>query len=241
MKCEICGNEHDGSYGSGRFCSNHCHHVYIGKQTKVHKCNFNARSRAPYGTWKCWKCDIIFQTKRELLQHNHDTHPVIANCAWNKGLTKNTDKRVLKSSQTLKSRYVSGEIVTPMKGKHHSLESRHKTRISTLEYLKSVKGHIKPRYNVNSIPIIEKYSSEYGWNMQHAENGGEINMFGFWLDGYDKEKNIIFEYDEPRHYIDVDNNILRQKDIDRQNFLIEKLHCTIYRFNEATGILWRVN
>ena len=38
--CENCGNEHDGSYGSGRFCSNHCRHVSIGKQTKKHICNF---------------------------------------------------------------------------------------------------------------------------------------------------------------------------------------------------------
>ena len=31
MKCELCGEEHDGSYGSGRFCSKHCRMVYIGK------------------------------------------------------------------------------------------------------------------------------------------------------------------------------------------------------------------
>ena len=30
--CENCGNEHDGSYGSGRFCSAHCRRVWIGKQ-----------------------------------------------------------------------------------------------------------------------------------------------------------------------------------------------------------------
>ena len=32
MKCENCGNEHDGSYGSGRFCSDHCRRVYSGKK-----------------------------------------------------------------------------------------------------------------------------------------------------------------------------------------------------------------
>jgi len=32
MKCENprCSKEHDGSYGSGRFCSDHCRRVYIG-------------------------------------------------------------------------------------------------------------------------------------------------------------------------------------------------------------------
>ena len=63
--CENCGNEHDGSYGSGRFCSNHCRHVFIGKQTKKHICNFqNTRKKSPYGTWKCDKCDLIFETRR---------------------------------------------------------------------------------------------------------------------------------------------------------------------------------
>ena len=33
MKCENCGNEHDGSYGSGRFCSDHCRRVYSGKKS----------------------------------------------------------------------------------------------------------------------------------------------------------------------------------------------------------------
>ena len=31
MKCENCGKEHDGSYGSGRFCSKLCAHSFVGK------------------------------------------------------------------------------------------------------------------------------------------------------------------------------------------------------------------
>ena len=38
MKCENCGEEHDGSYGSGRFCSKHC------------KCSFNAKKCKKYPT-----------------------------------------------------------------------------------------------------------------------------------------------------------------------------------------------
>lgn len=53
------------------------------------------------------------------------------------------------------------------------------------------------------------------WNLRHAENGGEIIKFGYFLDAYDEEKNIVVEYDEPRHYIDVENNILKSEDIKR--------------------------
>lgn len=50
MKCEVCGCEHNGSYGSGRFCSNHCRRVFCGlkrnespnkkfREKKILKCN----------------------------------------------------------------------------------------------------------------------------------------------------------------------------------------------------------
>ena len=35
MKCENCGNEHDGSYGSGRFCSKHCSQSFLAKLQNV--------------------------------------------------------------------------------------------------------------------------------------------------------------------------------------------------------------
>lgn len=80
-----------------------------------------------------------------------------------------------------------------------------------------------------------------GWNLQHALNGGEIEIDGYWLDGYDKEKNIVFEFDEPYHYIDWKNNILREKDIDRQNYIINKLHCEFYRYNQRKDYFYKVS
>ena len=78
FKCENpgCPNEHDGSYGSGRFCSEHCRRVYIGKHsfdTKITNGTYrtpfsytgtNPRPRAKHGTWKCVECDLIFDTRR---------------------------------------------------------------------------------------------------------------------------------------------------------------------------------
>ena len=42
MKCENCGNEHDGSYGSGRFCCFECKQNYCSKpkSNKEYKCKF---------------------------------------------------------------------------------------------------------------------------------------------------------------------------------------------------------
>ncbi len=62
-------------------------------------------------------------------------------------------------------------------------------------------GQMFPGYNRQSIPIIEQYGKERGYNFQHAENGGEFRIpeLGYWVDGYDKENNIVIEYYEDRH------------------------------------------
>lgn len=59
-----------------------------------------------------------------------------------------------------------------------------------------------PNYNVNAIQIIEEYGNKHGYNFQHAENGGEyfVEGLGYYLDGYDIEKNIAIEIDESHHF-----------------------------------------
>ena len=62
-----------------------------------------------------------------------------------------------------------------------------------------------------------------GTHIQHAENGGEyhIKELGYWVDGYDTENNIIYEYDEKRHFNHdgtlCDKDIQRQKEIEEHH------------------------
>lgn len=163
------------------------------------------------------------------------------NKAWNKGLTKETDKRVKAGAKTLKESYATGKIENHNKGKKCSNEQKEKTRISTLKYLEKTKGPIRQRYSINACKYIDELNKKIGWKLQHAENGGEVSVAGYFLDGYDKELNIAFEYDEPAHYIDVENNILREKDVERQNYIIEKLNCKFYRYNEKLDKFYEIN
>lgn len=74
----------------------------------------------------------------------------------------------------------------------------------------------RPRYNKSSIPILEAIAKEHGWNIQHAENGGEFYTgIGYFVDAYDKEKNIVLEFDEAAHYADAENSILSEKRFDK--------------------------
>ena len=114
--CEFCNCQHDGSYGSGRFCSKSCRMAYIASKVKSHKCNWNSnKNHKPFGTWKCPHCDFIGETRAKLKEHQHKEHPhFCVEGGWNKGLTKETNSIVKQygehSSKSLKEGYSFGRI-----------------------------------------------------------------------------------------------------------------------------------
>ena len=126
-------------------------------------------------------------------------------------------------------------------GIKYSDETRKNMRLNIKKYIESCKGGLKCRYSKTACEYINKLNEEKHWNLQHAENGGEFEVDGYWVDGYDKELNIVFEYDEPKHYQNIENNILKEKDQYRQNYIISKLNCEFWRYNEKLKLLYKVN
>jgi len=108
------------------------------------------------------------------------------------------------------------------------------TRNRMIRTMQEKPGQIYPNYNPNACKFIDIIGKKLGYNFRHAENGGEIFIDGVccWVDGYDVEKNVIIEYDEPYHY--DRKGKLKQKDIDRMNKIIQHTNCKFYRYNERT-------
>lgn len=149
---------------------------------------------------------------------------------------------IRKKSWIIRHKNIEQGIEIPaFSGKHHSEESKQKIRESTIKYIKSCKGDCKPRYNKKACEYINKLNKQNNWNLQHAENGGEYSICGYFVDGYDKDLNIVFEYDEAVHYFNKENNILKNKDIQRQNNIIKELNCEFWRYNEYLDLLYKVN
>lgn len=157
-----------------------------------------------------------------------------------KGQTKETCESLKKMSETKRNKFESGELIWSFTNHHHTDETKEKMRKSAFEYLKNMKDIKCPRYNKKSIDYIDLINKKYGWHLQHAENGGEIEFCGYYVDGYDKDKNIVFEYDEPNHYKDVQNSILKERDLERQKKIIEEIGCTFYRYNEYLDLLYKI-
>jgi len=100
-------------------------------------------------------------------------------------------------------------------------------------------GHTGNWFNNAACEFMDKWSSEHGCNLRHATNEGEFYYRGYFADGYDSEKNIWFEYDEPHHYYRTGQ--LKAKDVDRMNEIIQNLHCKFFRYNEKTNLLYECN
>jgi len=96
-----------------------------------------------------------------------------------------------------------------------------------------------PRYDLESISILNIFAEKHGLLLQHAEKGGEyyIKELGYWVDGYDREKNVVVEIDEPFHF--RKNLVLPEKDRIRHKAIQEYLNCVFYRlyYNPRTGRL----
>jgi hypothetical protein len=125
-------------------------------------------------------------------------------------------------------------------GRKNTPETIKKMRIAAINYIKNKNGSIVPRYNYKACKFFDDLSKEHNWNLRHAENGGEfyIKDLGYFLDAYDKNRNIVVEYDEPQHY---KNGVLIKKDKIRQEEIIDLLECKFYRYNEKTREFYGVN
>jgi hypothetical protein len=112
-------------------------------------------------------------------------------------------------------------------------ENKEKIRTSLLKRIKNYHGSLSPFYNPHACSIFEEINKELGWNGQHAENGGEICLRGWFLDYYDKSNNVVIEYDECHH----NNSKQKARDILKEKEIIEELGCKFYRIK--AGQNWR--
>lgn len=256
-KCKHCGKEFDNKYklsGHSTFCKKNPKY-----QNNTEKLSENRKKISHYTESQhlhCQYCNKEIANKGCLALHERScelnpnrvkvkygsydlTKPRIGHpCKW-KGKTKYNDEIIRKRTETFYENKKNGKY--QFKGTHHTDETKQKLREFFVERYSSLNEPFKCNFSDKGCKFIDELNEKNNWNLQHAKNGGEYCVDGYFLDGYDKELNIAFEYDEKRHYKDVDNNILNDKDIERQNYIISKLNCKFYRYNENLKLLYEVN
>lgn len=128
----------------------------------------------------------------------------------------------------------SEKTIEKLRNKIISESTREKLRDHRLKQIDAL-GYNGPAYNKMACQFIDKVNDALGLNLQHALNGGEIRVAGYSMDGYDKDKNIVFEYDEKTHRTPC----YRQKDFRRQSRIISKINpCLFLRYDETNKRLY---
>ena len=177
--------------------------------------------------------------------HKNKIKESIINSELHKLSTKNPDRNK-KISNKHKGKAVSIETRIKMSENHADIsgdknpskrpEVQKKLRLKTIEKIESnlelYGKKIIPFFNNKGCEYFNQLMLENNTFIQHALNGGEYHVkeLGYWVDGYDRENNIVYEWDEKHHY-DVYGNLL-ERDLNRQKEIEDYLKCRVIRIKQ---------
>jgi hypothetical protein len=116
--------------------------------------------------------------------------------------------------------------------KEFSFETKQKMRDSAIKRV--IRQGTYTAYNTSSIPLIEQYGKDNGYDFMHAENGGEYHVPNtvFMVDGYDVKNNVVIEFDEKYHLVESQ----LKKDKQRQDQIGVELQCKFIRMNDKLEV-----
>lgn len=219
-----------------RICSNCNNEIWHFKRDVVYrKSNLNRLCR------ECWRKNKMVLLERKCPNCNkniiYKTYKSWWNGNHNNGMCKSCSKIGNPSRKGQKcSEEHKKKVGLSNKGKIITKDCKYKMRLAAINRIKQKR--IKPytNYNPNACKYFDELNKQNGWNLQHALNGGEIECYGYFIDAYDKERNLVVEYDEPRH----NRPSIKEKDLIRQENIIKELKCEFYRFNETNKTLTKI-
>jgi len=109
---------------------------------------------------------------------------------------------------------------------------RRKRRLKHISESKLNGAQLFPSFNKEACKLFDKISEEKNTYIQHAMNGGEFHIkeLDYWVDGYDEENNIVYEYDEKHHSYEKQ----QKKDKIRQKEITKLLNCKFVRIKEQS-------
>lgn len=245
--CPSCGDEILYSTVGARNCAER-------KQRKCKKCGLQRQSRIYSDTERTrqcplCRCDVLYSTiyaKQNAEKSGKDCWT----CSINRRNKSDSMRKAVSESKKGNKNHFYGLVGSEnpanrpdVREKLKEYQNRPEIKNKRREVWQRMVFHKKvptgPFYNMNACKFMDEWGPKNGYNFEHAMNGKELAVGGYWVDGYDKEKNIIFEYDEPYHFLKKAGVILKPNDVQRMHKIQKILKCDFVRYNELTKeIIW---
>lgn len=178
----------------------------------------------------CIICNTTFLTRWDAKTCSHKCmHILIAQNIGGPGIVNVSQIDYIRKNRRVGGGKDQSGHQNGMWGKSHSEETKRKIRLArTRRFLAT---GITPRINPKACDEIDKFASQNGYSFLHGGNGGEhyIKELGYYLDGYDKENNVVIEYDELHHQ----QPHQQKQDRQREREIIDLLKCKFIRLVEV--------
>ena len=270
MKCEQCGMEHDGMYGSGRFCSEHCKRVFCGKQSnKDGKLTGHPGYKGPRkyvalknidGPCICRFCGDERKNQNSLINHERL-------CKMNPARDVRSYEILMSNVKQHNTALHNGECAAWNKGLTALTDNRVMRYATTLRS-KFANGEIIPSFEGKRHAMATKEKKRKSTNeyIEHTAGGPRYSIMACaYFDALNKRTgwNLIHamnggEMKVGRYSVDAydaERNIVveydenkhhlygfqrKSKDIKREQYIKEALGCTFYRYSEFNDKLYQV-
>lgn len=127
------------------------------------------------------------------------------------------------------------DVLTKIKAYQNRPDIKEKHRRVYVEMMSRKRYTGGQFFNANACKFIDSWGLDNGFKFEHAMNGKELQVASYWVDGYDSDRNVIFEYDESHHYKKRGRGNLRDSDVRRMKTIQSELKCDFIRYNETTN------
>jgi hypothetical protein len=143
----------------------------------------------------------------------------------NKGLTRTPVQKELISEKTKEAMHTPFIRKKVLEGNNRP-EVKRKRREARIKQMEESGGWTS--FNKTACYFFDELNKYFSLNGQHALNGGEYQVAGYFVDYYEPSLNIVIEWDEPHHKKQVEKDLIRAEEI------IKELGCTFFRIDEET-------
>lgn len=249
MICEFCGKEHDGSYGTGRFCSDHCRRAFCGSSRKKGKRRTGfIKKSSKEGGWTCI-CNQNFRTRALLSKHKKE-------CEFYKNVSKKHINQYIKAELLgLPKPIVSDEtrrkISQSQKGINNS-SKRPEVRAKISEGMK--RAHAEGRaHNIGECRWNNKPSYPEEWFMKVLKNEfgfveskdykREYPFYRYSLDFAWPNKKVCIEIDGEQHqrFQEQKNRDIKKDELLKKEGWVELRKSWKDIFNDPKSFIKEVN
>lgn len=180
--------------------------------------------------WTCEDCEQSFYGRKRYFAHLKCCEKRKLRPHDRLGRVKGAYDKKLQVKKSLETKIKNGTLGHPC-----SDEQRAKIAEAMIAHRKKIGTFYKANVSIAACKYIDELNIKTGWNLAHGLHSAEKQVGPYFIDGYDEQRNIAFEYYEKAHH---KNKKREERDEARARYIVKHLNCKLYIYDEKLDMLY---